>query len=266
MATLLLVGSGPARSNADTPTVRVLYLVSADRPVRSDYVDAVSRAARGVRSWYGEELGETFRLTVPVVEILQSPEEADWFTTSSPFPGARPADYGFYNAQREVSRILETDSSDPDALYVVYSDGPGNSGRAIPGFAYLPLNDLKGLTGELTASGGTERWVGGLGHELGHAFGLPHPDNTDRDDPDGDYYALMWAGFYGLGSERPGDPEPYLTEPDTTILKNSRYFSANNVSEPASALPLTGCAVAASCTRRLGAVVRESVSVGCREG
>jgi hypothetical protein len=44
--------------------------------------------------------------------------------------------------------------------------------------------------------GGLCRWVGGLGHELGHAFGLPHPAACDAglSGCPGNA-ALMWTGY-----------------------------------------------------------------------
>jgi hypothetical protein len=59
-----------------------------------------------------------------------------------------------------------------------------------------------------------QRWIGGLGHELGHAFGLPHPPDTVRDAD-----AIMWAGFYGKYPKG-----CYLTEPDKQMLRHSAFF------------------------------------------
>ncbi len=89
-------------------------------------------------------------------------------------------------------------------------------GRAIPGFAYLPEDDLLGLVGKHPTQKDPVRWVAGMGHELGHALGLPHPRDTKKH-----YDALMWAGFYGKYPDH-----CYLTDEDKAILARSPFIMA----------------------------------------
>ena len=79
--------------------------------------------------------------------------------------------------------------------------------------------------------------VGGLAHELGHAFELGHPPGCDEGLPqtakftynDGsfsseavnsvcDVYALMWLGFHW------DYPETYLTDADKEVLNASPFL------------------------------------------
>ena len=53
-----------------------------------------------------------------------------------------------------------------------------------------------------------------MGHELGHALGLPHPRDTKKH-----YDALMWAGFYGKYPDR-----CYLTDEDKIILARNPFI------------------------------------------
>ena len=63
------------------------------------------------------------------------------------------------------------------------------------------------------------RYIGGLGHELGHAFGLPHPPGCDAGLPTCDYNALMWCGFWG------GYPSTtYLRSDEKQFLLTSPFF------------------------------------------
>lgn len=209
LAPILAAGAGGDQDK----TVRVVYLVSGDRQVRTNYLQALEKAIRELQGWYARQLqGPTFKLHQPVVEVARSGQQASWF--SSHPDGSNRDDWGFNNTLAEAGRLLGARYGDPHYIWVVYSDGPGDKGRGGSGVACLPENDLLGLIGLHPTQKDPARWVGGLGHELGHAFGLPHPADTQRD---GD--ALMWAGFYGKY------PAPtYLTESDKKTLLRSPFF------------------------------------------
>jgi len=207
-----LAQSGPATVDQDK-TVRVVYLVSKDRAVRRDYQQAIEGAIRELQGWYARQLnGPTFKLHNPVVEVAHSSQPADWFYSQA--NGANPDDWGFNNTLAEASRLLGARYNDPHYIWVIYSDGPGNKGRGGSGVTCLPEDDLLGLIGQHPTQKEPARWVGGLGHELGHAFGLAHPTDTERDAD-----AIMWAGFYG---KYPG--QAYLTDQDKSILLRSPFF------------------------------------------
>jgi hypothetical protein len=61
------------------------------------------------------------------------------------------------------------------------------------------------------------RWVGGLGHELGHAFFLPHPPGCDDGLPECDETALLWVGYATY-------PDAHLTKADIATLTTSPFF------------------------------------------
>jgi hypothetical protein len=211
---LVLVGLGPSRAAEQTKTVRVVYLVSKDREERADFKAAIEKAITSVRDWYGSQLdGVTFRLREPVVEVLKSEREAAWFSANP--NGSNRDDWGHNNALAESKRLLGARNFDPDFVWIVYSDGPGDKGRGGSGFCYLPEDDLLGLIGEHPTQKKIERWVGGLAHELGHAFGLPHPADTKTH-----YDAIMWAGFYEKYPKG-----AYFTEEDKKKLLASPFFS-----------------------------------------
>ncbi len=209
---VLAVRLGLAESSQDK-TVRVVYLVSHDRQVSTNYRRAVEHAIRDLQVWYSRQLnGPTFRLHNPVVEVAHSSQPADWFYSHP--NGANRDDWGYNNALAEAGRLLGAKLNDPHSVWVIYSDGPGNKGRGGSGVTCLPEDDLLGLIGQHPTQKDPKRWIGGLGHELGHTFGLPHPADTIRDAD-----AIMWAGFYGKYPD-----QCYLTESDKSILLQSPFF------------------------------------------
>ena len=218
LAMLVLFTALPGLAEiAQDKTVRVVYLVSRDRQVSTEYAQAVEHAIRDLQVWYGHQLnGVTFKLHEPVVEVARSEQPADWFSNHP--QGANRDDWGYNNTLAEVGRILGAKLNDPHFIWAIYSDGPGNTGRGGSGVACLPEDDLLGLVGRHPTQKDPQRWIGGLGHELGHAFGLPHPPDKVRDAD-----AIMWAGFYGKY------PAPcYLTESDKkTLLQSPFFFTAS---------------------------------------
>ncbi len=198
---------------AELNRVRVVYLVSGDRDEKAEYTAAIEHAIRDLQAWYAKQLGgPTFRLHAPIVEVAKSGRPAEWFYSNP--NGANKDDWGYNNALDEARRLLGAKHNDPKFVWVIYSDGPGDKGRAGSGVACLPEDDLLGLVGKHPTQKDQPRWIAGLGHELGHAFGLPHPQDTQKDAD-----ALMWAGIYGKYPDN-----TYLTDDDKKILMRSPFF------------------------------------------
>lgn len=201
----------------DLHRVRVVYLVSADRAENRAYTLAVGHAIRDVQRWYARQLGgPTFRLHDPVVEVIKSSRPAAWFYGNP--NGDNRDDWGFNNTLAEASRLVGAKHDDPKFVWVIYSDGPGDKGRGGNGVTCLPEDDFLGLVGRHPTQPDKPRWIAGLGHELGHAFGLAHPADTTKDAD-----AIMWTGIYGKYPD-----QTYLTADDKRILMRSPFFYREN--------------------------------------
>lgn len=199
-------------------TVRVIYLVSSDRTENSEYKAAIENAIRDLQKWYGRQMeNATFRLHNPVVEVVESNRQASWFYKNP--NGSNADNWGFNNTLDEAKNLVGAKHDDPDFIWLIYSDGPGNKGRGGNGVACLPEDDLLGLVGKHPEQKDKSRWIAGLGHELGHAFGLPHPADTEKHAD-----ALMWTGIYG--GKYPNTA--YLTDDDKKLLRRSPFFYREN--------------------------------------
>jgi len=212
----LLVKAGDGEASA-LRRVRVIYLVSRDREENAAYTAAIDHAIRDLQKWYARQLnGPTFRLSDPVVEVVQSNRPADWFYGHP--NGTQQDNWGFNNTLAEARRLVGAKHNDPKFVWVIYSDGPGDRGRGGSGVTCLPEDDLLGLVGKHPTQKNQLRWIAGLGHELGHAFGLPHPRDTVKHAD-----AIMWTGIYGKYPDK-----TYLTDDDRKILMRSPFFYHRN--------------------------------------
>ncbi|HVF44014.1 MAG TPA: carboxypeptidase regulatory-like domain-containing protein [Pyrinomonadaceae bacterium] len=209
--------------------VRVVYLVPSDRNVRADYRNEIAKAVSDVQRFYREQLGGglAFSLHAPAVEVYQTPHAAAFYSTGNGSGSfwARVLGDGF--------ALTGGGFNDPDNRWVFYVDADPACGQGIggtQGVALLAANDLRGLTGQANVpvcpndfpdTFGVNRWVGGLGHELGHTFDLPHPPGCDAGRCAGGSHAansLMWTGYAFY-------PNTYLLDENKTQLLATSFFN-----------------------------------------
>jgi hypothetical protein len=147
------------------------------------------------------------------------------------------------NATDEAFALTGGGFDDPNFIWIYYNDSDNacgqTGGAGTSHIATMPANDLRGLAGMVgiptCPSDPMEwyeyppcRWVGGLGHELGHAFGLPHPPGCDTGSASCDMSALMWAGVYSY-------PDTYLRDDDVASLSALPFFAMRD------AVPVFDC-------------------------
>jgi len=206
-----LTFTGP-NTNAANLTVRIIYLVPSDKTLKQNYIDAAKNCITQLTTWYKGALGsnKTFHVNDNfVVETIQSSHNAAWFNANNGASSGTSADFYFYqNTKNDVKALLGSGYDETKYIYLVYVDAQGKTGAGAIGFTAMPENDLLGLTGQM--SEGVPRWIGGAAHELGHAFGMPHPDNQNPN-------ALMWTGYTLY-------PTCILQDADKTILNANKFF------------------------------------------
>jgi len=217
--------------SASGPQVRVVYLVPADRVVNDEYTDRLKAAVEHLQIWTRNEMsdGTAFRLNKRPVEVLQTSHVATWYSTN---PAGEVSLWFWNNALADAFALTGGSFFDPNNTWAFYIDADPDCGQAVgatSGVALLPANDLRGLAGETNIppcfgqppdTAGVCRWVGGLGHELGHAFGLPHPPACEDSDPNTvcPSNTLLWLGYITY-------PQTFLLPEDKEALSQSSFFS-----------------------------------------
>ena len=237
-------------STRSTGAVRVLYAIPSDREFRADASEVIANAIVDLQSWYRRELGGlTFSLYEATPEECRMSEPADY--------------YGRGNAWAKVVEGVQhcapVQHESPDFAWVVYvdveeaCDEPQELGAGGWGLTILP--DIKGISspgkdlysfcGEGPFNETPGRWIGGLGHELGHTLRLPHPLGCDPWDPatcdDMEALSLMHDGYASY-------PDTYLLPDDKEILIRSSFIRgepapARNSLDPPNASSVQGVAL-----------------------
>lgn len=235
--------------------VRVVYLSPSDRELVPAYISGLERVAQTFQTWLAEQTdGPTIRLHEPeIVEwyslphassfyqcppkesLKQKQKRAELRTRSESRNGALNDELRQLCDQGRFWEMVLEDAfaltgacfDDPENRWVFNIDAEPLCGQVIGGTSGVGLNgsnDLRGPIGlpllldcpcEPTQNPGFGRWVGGFGHELGHALGLPHPEGSPGGSHDG---SLMYLGYLTF-------PETYLQPYELAILKASGFLS-----------------------------------------
>lgn len=201
----------PLEIAARGPAVHMVYLLPSDVAYDPRVALGMDRAIRHLQIWYQGQLanGKTFAINFPVITVLRSTHPASYFATSS-----------WTRATDEVFTALGGKFYDQNAVWNIYlpvvTDGQGGSASV----ALLGENDVLGISGEDTGGSTIARWVGGLGHEMGHAFGLPHPPGCEPVVTSEDCSSLMFYGYLDY-------PDTFLTATEKGQLNLSPFFSTS---------------------------------------
>ncbi|HVF51074.1 MAG TPA: hypothetical protein VNA19_13350 [Pyrinomonadaceae bacterium] len=238
---LLALAAAPvvtARAQTPPKQVRAIYLVPADKQFQEEYRAAIERAMRQLQAWYRTELnGSTFALHSPVVEVHVTSHTSDWYSNN---PRSSFAGNFWENSLSDGFALTGGGFDDPNNRWLYFIDADPKCTQYMGGthgVALLAANDLRGLTGgqnippcagDRPDNGGKCRWVGGLGHELGHAFDLPHPPTCEDNNPATSCPSstLMYLGYASF-------PNTFLLDSDKTKLLASPFFSQLDIPLPA---------------------------------
>ena len=240
----------PAPTDSRKPPLRVAYFVPTDRTPEPGYVERIDRVLTEVQRFYREGMAAagygpmTFaldrdgkgKLQIHVVKARQ-PMRAYGRSASGP-------------VRREVKAALTAKGIDIDRETVVIFQlllgwegkkateiGPYcGGGSHLAGTAWVyddKLLDARNLPSK--AAGGyyhrpvsigrfNTHYIGGVAHELGHGFGLPHV--CERKIDRGKGKALMGGGNHTYGQEKRGEgPGSFLSDVSAMFLSTTRPFA-----------------------------------------
>ena len=204
------------------PMVQVIYAIPSDRQHDTRFEVAINGAILHAQDWYADQLdGRTFAIEDPTPLICEVGNPSKYYEGK----------YGWNRVIRAVQHCAPVQHWSDEYVWAIYIDaefdcnGGGELGRGSDGLTIIHGGDLEGLLDPATFSicpgyppRGEYGWIGGLAHELGHAFGLIHPPGCDEGLSHCDVLALMWLGFYY------NYPETYFTDEDVAILKSSPFI------------------------------------------
>jgi hypothetical protein len=203
--------------------VQPYYVYPADQPMHPEYVAAIEKSIVEVQDWYRQKVGSTFRLLPLKIR------RGDVYPTMR--GGPSPSE----EVRSDVTKLpawwesLEAavGSYPPKTVSWVFAQGGGGYAAAnlikdhvgIGVFGDWVLEPLSGVREPNAIHSGYATWqvqggtpMGTTVHELGHAFGLHHPDKYEGKS------IMRWHGDY---------PYTGLLPHEIMILKESPYFVAN---------------------------------------
>ena len=209
-----------AASTPRTPMVQVIYAVPSDRDENLRYVEAIRHAILDLQKWYAEQLnGFTFAIESPTPLTCAVEDLAEYYEGYD----------GWDRVIGSLQHCAPVEHFSDEYVWAIYIDvefdcsGKGELGAGGFGITIVHDGDLQGLLNPDTfvhcgyGPRGTGGWIGGLGHEIGHAFGLNHPAGCDEGLSTCDDDALMSAGYWVY-------PDTYLTDDDKAILEKSPFL------------------------------------------
>jgi hypothetical protein len=191
IALVATIGFHGAAFAADPPdkTVRVFYIQPTDVAYNPKYVAGITSVMKSAQRYFMEQCKYTFKLSDPVVEVVKGTHPRSWYETNANDPDEYW--WAVYNGREDLLKQVPSVKSDWNRsrwkiVFYIDAEGPQAGGGGGGGWVLLPKHDLDGA---LIYPRDTARWVGGMVHELGHAFGLPDAQSTDG--------TVMSASFYG---------------------------------------------------------------------
>lgn len=252
LITLTALGLCTAAEAGEPPPVRVIYFVPSDRQPLKNHVERIDRVMTEVQGFYrnGMAAAGYGALTFALERDEQRQLRVHLVNGQQPMQvyGRNASDA----VRREVKAALAPRGINIDQETIIifqvllkWEDGKAaeigpycGAGDHRHGTAWVYDDELldAALLGSQAPGGyyGTacsigefnSHYVGGVAHEFGHAFGLPH--DCQKETERGRGHSLMGGGNHTYGQEkRKEGPGTFLSEASAMLLAFSRPFAGN---------------------------------------
>lgn len=173
--------------------VHFVYFVESDATFSESLRADIEEQAFNFQKYWFEQLGVTFYLNQPVVDVVMADHDADWYlTTPDGIHGTDERWFRLGNVKNEVYRKLGIDNFDPNHRAVNYPSSR-HDGRVGANFgtAWMDGDDLTCLANNgfnyPYEDNNSAHCTGHVAHEFGHVLGLAHEGPNDD---------CMQFGFY----------------------------------------------------------------------
>ncbi len=241
----------------DRPVLRIVYFIPADREPEPDYRERIDRVISEVREFYRKGMQENGYGPMTFELGRDSTGRLNIYHVQAKGP---MADYGRDDAgkvRREVKKSLAEQGIDADREHIVifqlllkWEDGKaievgpyvgGGGPRSGTAWVYddlrldarlLDSREPGGYYGRPCSLGQfNTHYIGGVAHELGHAFGLPHDCERHSKRPTRGR-SLMGSGNHTYGQERRDEGKgTFLSAASALPLSAHPLFTGKRIAE-----------------------------------
>lgn len=203
----------PLEGKIMPPRVNIIYLVPSDRHIIA--TDALELVGRNLQLWYADHMDthKTFTLNKPVVRVYRTSHPSSWYS-NNPNPSNPNYQWLWFwnNVNLEARNLAGAGFNMPEDRWLIFVAAeplPGQIAGGASGIAVLSEKYMR------AAMAKDPDWTqcqayGSVGHELGHAFILPHPPTPWTNE-------LMGVGYLLY-------PDAFLTAADQAKLNSSQFF------------------------------------------
>jgi hypothetical protein len=169
--------------------VQTYYVVPADQAVHPEYTAAIERTTREVRAWFAKQVGNTFTLApLRVVHAKETYAQMAGVGNPNQLVNGKPKEFPNWWPALEKA----VGGFNPRQVAWIFAQGGGGIAQAnlvkewqgMGIFGDWVLEPISGKREPKALHAGLATWevkgntpIGTTAHELGHAFGLHHPDD-----------------------------------------------------------------------------------------